>query len=149
MKRPGWNEYFINIAKQVATRSIDESTQVGCVITTEDHSIISTGYNSPPRGINDSAVPQTRPEKYDWMIHAEDNAIANAARLGVCTNGGTAYCTEFPCSRCMGVLINAGIKKIYFSNKKAKIASGNQKPSEIMAQEAEVKLIHYVQPNQE
>jgi len=109
-----WDQYFLDIANVVKTKSKDIHTQIGVVIVNEDHTIISTGYNSFPRGINDN-VPerQERPEKYFWFEHAERNAIYNAARTGVSTLGCTMYmtCGE-SCTDCARAIINAGITTV-------------------------------------
>ena len=109
-----WTEYFRNIANQVKLKSKDNTTKIGCVIVNIDNSIISTGYNSFPRGINDN-VPerQERPEKYYFMEHAERNAIYNASRNGVSTIGCTMYLScGIPCTDCARGIINAGIVKV-------------------------------------
>jgi dCMP deaminase len=81
----------------------------------EDNEIVSTGYNSFPRGINDDLDErQERPEKYFWFEHAERNAIYNAARIGVSLKNTTIYLTcGIPCSDCARGIISSGIKKIY------------------------------------
>lgn len=109
-----WKEYFRNIAHQVKLKSKDERTQIGAVIVGEDNEIVSTGYNSFPRGISDDVNErQERPEKYYWFEHAERNAIYNAARIGVSTKGTTMYLTcGIPCADCCRGIINAGITKI-------------------------------------
>lgn len=109
-----WTEYFRNIANQVKLKSKDNTTKIGCVIVNIDNSIISTGYNSFPRGINDN-VPerQERPEKYYFMEHAERNAIYNASRNGLSTIGCTMYLScGIPCADCTRGIINAGIVKV-------------------------------------
>ena len=89
-----WVEYFQNLAHNVKLKSKDERTQVGAVIVGKDKEIVSTGYNSFPRGIKDDKKKrQERPEKYFWFEHAERNAIYNAARIGVSTKGCTMYLT--------------------------------------------------------
>lgn len=110
-----WKEYFRNIAHQVKLKSKDEKTQIGAVIVGADNEIVSTGYNSFPRGIDDSvAERQERPEKYYWFEHAERNAIYNAARIGAITKGCTIYLTcGTPCCDCARGIINAGILKVY------------------------------------
>jgi len=110
-----WNEYFRGIAHQVKLKSKDERTQIGAVIVGTDNEIVSTGYNSFPRGIVDSkSERQERPEKYYWFEHAERNAIYNAARIGVSTKGCRMYLTcGIPCSDCARGIINAGIIEIY------------------------------------
>lgn len=109
-----WKNYFRNIANVVKTKSKDKYTQIGAVIVGSDNEIISTGYNSFPRGINDYVEDrQERPEKYHWFEHAERNAIYNAARIGVPTNNSVMYVTcGIPCADCTRGIINAGISKI-------------------------------------
>lgn len=112
-----WTEYFINIANTIKLKSKDKNTKIGVVIVGDNHEIVSTGYNSFPRGIDDD-VPerQERPEKYYWFSHAERNAIYNAARIGVSTNGCTMYCTcDISCADCAHAIINSGIKKVVFT----------------------------------
>ena len=108
-------EYFYNIAEQVKEKSKDERTKIGAVIVGKDKEIVSTGYNSFPRGINDNNIErQERPEKYYWFEHAERNAIYNAARIGVSTKGCTMYLTcGIPCADCARGIINAGIVRIF------------------------------------
>lgn len=106
-----FDDYFQSIAAVVATKSKD-STRVGCVIVGEDNQILSTGWNGFPRGVGQLPEREERPAKYDWTIHAECNAIANAARSGVSLKGSTAYVTHCPCKGCAGMLIQAGIKRV-------------------------------------
>jgi dCMP deaminase len=110
-----WHEYFRNIVHQIKLKSKDERTQIGALIVGVDNEIVSSGYNSFPRGIvDDIKERQERPEKYYWFEHAERNAIYNAARIGVSTKGCTMYLTcGIPCSDCCRGIINAGIKSIY------------------------------------
>jgi len=110
-----WTEYFLNIAESVKLKSKDRRTQIGAVIVGKDNEIVTTGYNSFPRGINDDVEErQQRPEKYFWMVHSELNAILNAARIGVSTNGCKIYLTcGVPCSNCGRAIINAGITEVY------------------------------------
>jgi dCMP deaminase len=109
-----WKEYFRNIVHQIKLKSKDEKTQIGAVIVGQDNEIVSTGYNSFPRGIiDDISERQERPEKYFWFEHAERNAIYNAARIGVSTKGTTMYLTcGIPCADCCRGIINAGITTI-------------------------------------
>lgn len=106
-----WDTYFRDIANQVKKKSKDQNTQIGAVIVGKGKEIVSTGYNSFPRGINDDVLQrQERPEKYYWFEHAERNAIYNAARIGVSTEGCTMYVTcGIPCADCARGIINAGI----------------------------------------
>ena len=109
-----WDEYFIRIADQVKLKSKDMFTQIGAVIVGKDKEIVSTGYNSFPRGISDDEFKrQERPEKYFWFEHAERNAIYNAARIGVATKECTIYISSaLPCADCTRGIINAGIKRV-------------------------------------
>lgn len=110
-----WDEYFKGIAEVVKQKSKDESTKIGAVIVGGDNEIISTGYNSFPRGLDDDVEErQQRPEKYSWFEHAERNAIYNAARIGVSVKDSTMYLTcGIPCVDCARGIINSGIKNIY------------------------------------
>ena len=110
-----WVDYFLQIAETVKLKSKDKRTKIGAVIVGEDNEIVSTGYNSFPRGINDDLPErQERPEKYFWMVHGEMNAILNAARIGSKTKGCKMYLTcGIPCSNCGRAIINAGITEVY------------------------------------
>lgn len=117
---PNWPEYFLGIANQVKLKSKDKNTNIGAVIVGTDNQIVSTGYNSFPRGINDD-VPERQSrengEKYFWFEHAERNAIYNAALHGSSTKGCTMYLTCWiPCSDCARAIIQAGITTVYCTN---------------------------------
>lgn len=116
MSKLQWDEYFLGIAFLIAQRSIDESTKCGCVITSQDHRVLSVGYNGPLQNIDDSIVPQTRPEKYLWFVHAEANAIYSYNGPHSDINGATAYVTGIPCDKCLTGLLQKGIKRIVVSN---------------------------------
>lgn len=108
-----WGEYFIRMSRFVALKSKDRSKCVGVIIATQDHSIVSTGYNGFPRGMDDDLEERhERPEKYDLVVHAETNAILNAARIGVSTKGCIAYMESSPCRACAHDLINAGVCEV-------------------------------------
>ena len=109
-----WKDYFVSIAEQVKEKSKDIKTKIGAVIVGKDNEILSTGYNSFPRGLNDSVVQrQERPEKYFWFEHAERNAIYNAARIGVSFKQSTVYLTSgLPCMDCARGLVQSGVIKI-------------------------------------
>lgn len=144
-----WNEYFLNIAEQVKEKSKDRNTKIGSVIIGPDNEIVSTGYNSFPRGINDHIEErQQRPEKYYWMVHGEMNSILNAARIGVSTKGCRMYLTcGVPCSNCGRAIINAGITEVYC--KKEDTTRNREKWDEESArtlkmfEEADVKITFY------
>lgn len=123
-----WHRRFIELAHDVAKWSKDPSTKVGCVIIGERSEIRSTGYNGLPRGVRDSADRMERPAKYLWTSHAEENAVAQAALIGVSLSGCTAYVTHQPCSRCARTLIQAGISVVIFDE-----AGATNMPSEEFA----------------
>ena len=113
--RPGWDEYFMQIARTVATRATCPRASVGALLV-RDHRILTTGYNGAPRHtshcadagceiVNDHCVR---------AVHAEANAIVQGALHGVGVSGATAYCTHQPCVNCSKLLISAGIERIVF-----------------------------------
>jgi dCMP deaminase len=108
-----WDEYFMAMARLVATKSKDTSVKVGTVIVGPDHEVRSTGYNGFPRGIDETrAYRWERPDKYEWVEHAERNAVYNAARMGMSLKGCTAYMESPPCTDCGRALIQAGIERV-------------------------------------
>lgn len=107
-----WDTWFLGFAAHAATKSKDPSTQVGCVVVGPDREIRSTGYNGLPRGVRDAPERMERPAKYLWTSHAEQNAVAQAARVGVSLKGCTAYVTHHPCSACARSLLQAGVTRI-------------------------------------
>lgn len=109
MERPNWTDYFLGLAKVVSQRSHDVQTQHGCVITDQNHRILGLGYNGFPRGVSDRYLPNTRPDKYPWMIHAERNALANCT---IRPDDGIAYVTGQCCNDCIMSLWQEGIKTV-------------------------------------
>ncbi|AAT75744.1 deoxycytidylate deaminase [Mesoplasma florum L1] len=117
-----WEQFFMTVAKVCAMRSKDPSTQVGAILVNNLNQIISTGYNGFPRGVNDDEFPWTREgewidTKYPYVAHAELNAIVSAR-----TNltDSDVYVTLFPCNECTKIIIQAGIKKVYYLEDKYK-----------------------------
>lgn len=111
---PPWDDYFHEAAKHAATRSKDQSTNIGAVIVGPDNEQVSSGYNSFPQGLDDH-VPERheRPEKYFWFEHAERNAIFTAARRGAALKGCKMYLNCFvPCTDCARAIIQVGIKEV-------------------------------------
>lgn len=111
--RPDWNNYFLGLAKVVSQRSHDIHTQHGCVITDRNNRILGVGYNGFPRGLEDSKLPTSRPEKYDWMVHAERNALSNCI---VRPDNGVAYVTGQSCCDCIMALWQEGVTKVVMAN---------------------------------
>ena len=115
MTRASWEVYFMNIAKQVASRSTCDRKQVGAVIV-RDKTILSTGYNGSIRGMPhcDEAGHMIENDHCVATIHAEANAILQAAKNGVRIESAEIYITASPCWSCFKMMANAGIKKIYY-----------------------------------
>lgn len=126
--RISWDEYFMGIAFAVSQRSEDSSTKHGCVLVAkESNIIIGCGYNGLMRGLSPARVDiQTRPEKYKWMIHSEENALLNTTVIPRMVPGGVkAYVTGRPCSAqpgggvgCLQKLIQAGINEIFIAERR-------------------------------
>ena len=123
--RPSWDEYFMGIAQVVASRSVCLRHKIGAVIVNADRQILSTGYNGPPRGMKHCAerggciretegVASGTRQEYCFGLHAEQNAIVQAAREGIGLLGSTLYCTYKPCSLCARMIVNAGICEVHF-----------------------------------
>lgn len=121
-KRPSWDEYFMGMAKLTSQRSTCLRRKVGAVIVKDKH-IIATGYNGAPRGLSHCAelggclreelnVPSGQRHELCRAIHAEQNAIIQAATLGQSIEGASIYITHQPCSICSKMIINAGIDRI-------------------------------------
>lgn len=109
-----WDKVFMSLAVDIAKRSKDPNTQVGAVIVTRDNRIRSLGYNGPPRGMYDANVPwDKRPDKYDWIIHAEENAWLFALEQGS-IDGCRIYTSGFPCSRCTLRLAHLGVRDVVY-----------------------------------
>src|SRR5579883_1017912 len=113
--RPGWDEYFMEIAKTVATRATCPRAAVGCVLT-RDRRILTTGYNGAPRGVaHCTEIGCLLVNGHcQRATHAEANAVVQGALHGVSLEGATAYCTHQPCANCSKLLISAGIVKIVY-----------------------------------
>lgn len=116
--RDGWNEYFLKIAYQVATRATCDRLHVGCVIVDPNtRSILSSGYNGSVRGADhcDDVGHDMVNNHCVRTVHAEANAIAQAAANGAKVKGAWAYLTAYPCWPCARLLLNAGISKMFFA----------------------------------
>lgn len=126
MSRPSWDEYFMKITHLVAERSTCLRRQVGATIVIKKR-IISTGYNGAPKGLPHCLDIGCLREKMGIKpgerhelcrgVHAEQNAIIQAASGGVDMEGATMYCTDSPCSTCSKMIINAGIKRLVLGRK--------------------------------
>ena len=121
--RPSWHEYFLQLARQAATRSTCLRRQVGAVLV-RDKRLLSTGYNGSPRGTahcldvgclrEQMGIPSGERQELCRAIHAEQNAIIQAAVHGVAIEGATLYATLQPCILCAKMLINCGVREIHY-----------------------------------
>jgi len=116
MNRPDWPYYFMDIAERVAQRSTCPRRAVGAVIVKQKR-ILATGYNGAPSGM-DHCVDVGCLMVDDHCVrtlHAEQNAIIQAAQFGVSTKGAEIYCTSSPCLSCAKMIINAGVEKVWYT----------------------------------
>ncbi|MCE1225789.1 MAG: cytidine/deoxycytidylate deaminase family protein [Geobacteraceae bacterium] len=146
MARPTWDQYFIDITLLVATRSTCLRRQVGALLV-KDRNILATGYNGTPSGIRHCEetgclrerlkVPSGERHELCRGLHAEQNAIIQAARHGVNIDGSTLYCTTMPCIICTKMLINAGIKRIVYAEGYA------DELAREMVEESGIEVVHF------
>ena len=117
MERPTWDSYFMKIAEDVAVRSTCDRAKVGSVLVRDKH-IISTGYNGSPAGLEhcDDVGHLMIDGHCVRTVHAEVNAIIQAAVFGLATKEAVCYVTHFPCLNCTKMLINARISKLIYHN---------------------------------
>ncbi len=144
--RPSWDEYFMSMAALAASRSTCLRRRVGAVVV-KDRMVLSTGYNDTPRGLKNcgeggcprcagSAPPGTDHDSC-LCIHAEQNAIIQAAYHGVSIAGGTLYCTHQPCLVCAKMIVNAGIRVVVYLGEYPDPASTQ------LMEDAGVELVRY------
>ena len=123
MPRPSWDEYFMSITDQVAERATCKRRKIGAVLV-KDKRILATGYNGVPAGLahcdevgclrEQRGIPSGTQHELCRGIHAEQNAVIQAAKSGTAIDGATVYCTHQPCVLCAKILINAGVKDIVY-----------------------------------
>jgi len=124
-ERPSWHQYFMGICDLVATRSTCLRRSVGAVLVKEKR-ILCTGYNGAPAKVphcrevgclrEQLNVPSGEKHELCRGVHAEQNAIIQAAYHGIQVNGAILYCTNQPCSICSKMIINAGIQTVFYKN---------------------------------
>jgi len=110
-EKPSWDEWCMNIAFAAAMRSPDPATKHGCFIVDKNYHPLGLGYNAFPPNCDDKMLPLTRPEKYDYMIHAEENAMNHA--MGS-LQGATVYVTGHPCSKCFRDLRAKRVQEVVY-----------------------------------
>jgi len=143
MTRPSWDHYFMEIARQVAQRSTCPRARVGAIIV-RDRRILTTGYNGAPKGLPHCSETECIIVDGHCVraVHAEQNAIIQAAYHGVSVAGGTIYVTHQPCQTCAKMIINAGLKRVVY---------GGEYPDDLgqtFLLEAGVALNRFILPNQ-
>jgi dCMP deaminase len=151
MQRPSWDEYFLMLAKLAATRSTCLSFPVGAVIV-KGKQVLATGYNGPPSGSAHCTAQgycypgliscAARSDLPSRAVHAEANAIAQAARHGISTEGSRIYVTLEPCLSCLKLIISAGIHEVYYESPFASAASASVRDSFIKEGLVQIKQIH-------
>ena len=125
MQRPSWDDYFMTIAREVSTRSTCLRRHCGAVVV-KDRRMLATGYNGTPRGLRhceevgclreQRGIASGSNHELCRGIHAEQNAVVQAALYGVAIDGATVYSTHQPCVLCAKILINAGIQEIVYAD---------------------------------
>ncbi len=143
-QRPSWTQYFMDITELVAKRSTCKRRAVGAILVKEKR-ILATGYNGAPTGISHCTetgclreelnIPSGERHELCRGVHAEQNAIVQAAHHGVSINGATLFCTNLPCSICAKMIINSGVRSIYYKSGYADAIS------EEMLKEAQIDVI--------
>ena len=116
-ERPDWVNYFMAMAFLAKERSHDIQTKHGCVITSKHNIVLGMGYNGFPTGSMDDQLPNTRPNKYPFVIHSELNAVLNCSVPPRFLGGGIAYVTGRCCLDCLKVLGQAHVKTIYYADR--------------------------------
>lgn len=150
-ERPSWDQYFMQMAQVVAERSTCFRRQVGAVIV-KDKQILSTGYNGSPTGLKHCAevgclrqklqIPSGERTEICRAVHAEQNAMIQAAKHGVAIAGADIYTTFQPCVLCTKLIINAGIRRVIYENPYPDALALE------LAQEAGLELIHLNYPKE-
>ncbi|PIS28319.1 cytidine deaminase [Candidatus Saganbacteria bacterium CG08_land_8_20_14_0_20_45_16] len=146
MSRPSWDEYFLKITADVSERATCVKRKVGAIIV-KDNRILSTGYNGTPKGFKhceelgclrkEMGIPSGHRHELCRGLHAEQNAIIQAAVHGVKISGGTLYCNYQPCVICAKMMINAGLKKLVYTG---------GYPDELakqMLDESQIQVVHH------
>ena len=145
-KRPSWDSYFMQIAQVIARRSTCLRRQVGAVMV-KDQRILSTGYNGSPAGLlhcdevgclrQSLSVPSGERHEICRAVHAEQNALVQAAKHGIAIIGADLYTTHQPCVLCMKLMINVGIRRVVYTH------SYPDQLAVTMAREAGLELVQH------
>jgi len=149
MERPDNDTYFMEMARLISTRSTCVRRQVGAVIV-KDKRVLTTGYNGSPKGTMhceelgcmrvQKNIPSGTMHELCRGVHAEQNAVIQAAYFGISIDGGTVYTTTYPCSMCSKILINAGIREVVYDD------SYSDELSKKLFEETKIKVRKYGSP---
>ncbi len=147
-----WHRYFIDMLPLVAAKSKDIHTQVGVIfVDPYSHTIRSTGFNSIPHGVEDKPERYERPEKYEWIEHAERSAIDIAAKNGIALYNSIVYLPILPCHDCTKGLVNLEINSIVLDSvSMRRYQSMKNLPyyfTQTMLQEAGIPVIELLEDN--
>lgn len=137
-KRLNKTDYYMVQALWISERSPDESKQHGCIIVNKNGIPVAQGYNGFPHGCDDKNMPQTRPEKYEVIIHAELNAILNATES---LRGATLYVSGVPCVRCWCAIVQTGISRVVYGPVNSKSISDSAHKDDTIDNELVRKLL--------
>ena len=140
-----WNDYFMGLARYVASKSKDPTTKVGSVAVGPDHEVRETGYNGIPRGVQDLPERMVRPEKYLWTEHSEANLVASAARPRL--KGTTVYVTHLCCNACARLLVSSGVSKVVMADEPTSMPPELHETALAILKEAGV-IVEYYSPTE-
>ena len=111
--RPSKYKYWMDIAEATSRRSHDEETKVGAILVKNDTGmVVASGHNGFVRNAPDDKLPKTRPDKYKFMVHAEENLLAHCARNGIAIDDCKLIITLSPCQKCLRLMWQAGITEV-------------------------------------
>lgn len=140
-----WDEMFMRICATVQQRSKDPSTRVGACVADARHALVSAGFNGPPRGASDVETPWDRPEKYAWVVHAEENALlfALAAVGRYMLDGCTLYSSAVVCSKCLLLAAHLGIRRVVESSRVPAVCVDDRKDAKNIVKHFGMEIVRW------
>lgn len=141
-----WQLMLLDDARRAATKSKD-TTKVGALLLSGKTSLLSA-FNGIPEGVEDLPERMERPEKYEWVSHAEHNIVCFAARHGIATEGKSILVTHFPCHKCMDSIIQAGIRTVYYGGGQT-VGDFKTDIATAKGNDAKIKFVHIDEGEQE
>jgi len=145
VEKINWDVYYMTQAFLIAQRSIDPSTKHGSIWVSKNNIPLSVGYNGPLRDIDDNKVPLTRPHKYPWLIHSEENCILSYTGDNGEIKNSKIYITGRPCHRCLRMIIQKGIKTIIYAGVKSKCIDNDDMNAqkEMLSLKPDIEIIEF------